>query len=66
MRRFVVAALVLALSLTVISCGGKDMVWDQDIEQSTFTEIEQGMPAAREALADLGETLEKLPRRDRE
>jgi hypothetical protein len=66
MRRFVVAALVLALSLTVISCGGKDMVWDQDIEQSTFTEIEQGMPAAREALADLGETLGKLPRRDRE
>ena len=66
MRRFVAAALVLGLSLTVISCGGKEMVWDTDIEQSTFTEIEQGMPDAREALVDLGESLEKMPRRDKE
>jgi hypothetical protein len=66
MRRFVAAALVLGLSLTVISCGGKEMVWDNDIEQSTFTEIEQGMPEARQALVDLGESLEKVPRRDRE
>jgi hypothetical protein len=66
MRRFVVVALVLGLSLTVISCGGQEMVWDADIEKSTFTEIEQGMPDARQALVDLEESLEKVPRRDRE
>jgi len=66
MRRFVAAALVLGLSLTVVSCGGEQMVWNTDIEQSTFTEIEQGMPAARRALVDLGESLEKMPRRDKE
>lgn len=66
MRRFVAAALVLGLSLTVISCGGKEMVWDTDIEKSTFTEIEQGMPEARQALIDLEGSLEKLPRRQQE
>jgi len=66
MRRFAATALVLGLSLTVISCGGEQMVWDTDIEQSTFTEIEQGMPDARQALVDLGESLEKMPRREKE
>ncbi len=66
MRRFLAAALVLGLSLLVISCGGEEMVWDTDIEQSTFKEIEQGMPDARQALIDLGESLDKMPRREKE
>lgn len=66
MRRFLAGVLVLGLTLTVISCGGEQMVWDPDIEQSTFTEIEQGMPDARQALVDLGVSLEKMPRREKE
>ncbi len=66
MRRFLSTALVLGLGLLVISCGGEQRAWDTDIEQSTFTEIEQGLPEARLALVDLGESLEKMPRREKD
>ena len=66
MRRFLYGALLLGLGLLVISCGEEQMVWDTDIEQSTFTEIEQGLPEARMALVDLGESLEKMPRREKD
>ena len=59
MKRFLVFALLWTAIVTFASCGGEEMQFDTAIEQATFTEIEQGIPAAREALMDLNETINK-------
>lgn len=66
MRRLLFTVLILSLGLMMVSCGQKKMAWDSDIEQTTFTEIEQGMPDARQALVDLRENVAKVPRRQQE
>jgi hypothetical protein len=59
MKKFLLLATVLAASLILASCGGEKKVWEPAVEQSTFTEIEQSLPAAREAMMDLSETINK-------
>lgn len=59
MKKFLVFALLWTIIVTFASCGGKEMEFDAAIEQATFTEIEQVLPAAREALVDLNETINK-------
>jgi hypothetical protein len=59
MKRFLVFALLWSAVVTFASCGGEEMQYDAAIEQATFTEIEQAIPAAREALMDLNETINK-------
>ena len=57
MKRFLVFALLWTAIVTFASCGGEEMVFDPAIEQATFTEIEQVIPAVREALMDLNESI---------
>ena len=59
MKKFLVFALLWTAIVTFASCGGEEMVFDPAIEQATFTEIEQVIPAAREALMDLNEAINK-------
>jgi hypothetical protein len=59
MRRILVLASALALSTILVSCGGEKMEWDAAVEQSTFAEIDQSIPAVREALTDLNESINK-------
>ena len=59
MKKFLVFALLWTVIVTFASCGGKEMEFDTAIEQATFAEIEQVIPAAREALIDLDETINK-------
>jgi len=59
MKKFLVFALLWTIIVTFASCGGKEMEFNAAIEQATFTEIEQVLPAAREALVDLNETINK-------
>jgi hypothetical protein len=59
MKKFLVFALLWTIVVTFASCGGKEMEFNPAIEQATFTEIEQGIPGAREALMDLNETINK-------
>jgi hypothetical protein len=66
MRRISLLALVLGLSMLVSSCGGEKMTWDPAVEQSTFTEIEQSLPAARQAVMDLDEAIQNVPRRQKD
>ena len=66
MRRVSLVVLVLGLSMLVSSCGGEKVAWDPAVEQSTFTEIEQSLPAARQALLDLDDAIENVPRRQRD
>jgi hypothetical protein len=59
MKRFLIFALLWTAIVTFASCGGEEMEFEAAIEQATFTEIEQSIPAAREALMDLNETINK-------
>jgi hypothetical protein len=59
MKKFLVFALLWTIIVTFASCGGKEMQFNAAIEQSTFTEIEQAIPAAQEALMDLNESINK-------
>jgi hypothetical protein len=59
MKKFLVFALLWTIIVTFASCGGKEMEFNPAIEQATFTEIEQAIPAAQEALIDLDETINK-------
>lgn len=67
MKKFLVFALLWTVVVTFASCGGKEMEFDPAIEQATFTEIEQIIPTAREALIDLDESINKrMPSRYRD
>jgi hypothetical protein len=59
MKKFLVFALLWTVIVTFASCGGKEMEFNTAVEQATFTEIEQVIPAAKEALMDLNETINK-------
>jgi hypothetical protein len=59
MKKFLVFALLWTIIVTFAACGGKEMEFNTDIEQATFTEIEQVIPGAKEALIDLDETINK-------
>ena len=59
MKKFLVFALLWTVIVTFASCGGKEMEFNATIEQATFAEIEQVIPAAKEALIDLDETINK-------
>ena len=59
MKKFLVFALLWTVIVTFASCGGKEMEFNAAIEQATFAEIEQAIPAAKEALIDLDETINK-------
>jgi hypothetical protein len=59
MKRFVLLGCVLAIAMGLASCGGEKMVWEPAVEQSTFTEIDQALPAVREAMMNLNDTINK-------
>jgi hypothetical protein len=59
MKKFLLLATVLAASLILASCGEEATVWEPAVEQSTFTEVDQSLPAVREAMMDLSETINK-------
>jgi hypothetical protein len=59
MSKVVVLALVLVFSLVLASCGPEKTPWEPAVEQATFTEIDQALPALREALMDLNESVNK-------
>ncbi len=59
MKRVLLAGLILGVSVMLASCEGEKMVWDPAVEQTTFTEIDQSLPAVREAMMDLNETINK-------
>jgi hypothetical protein len=67
MKRFLVFALLWTAIVTFASCGGEEMKYDPAIEPSTFTEIDQSIPAARQALMNLNEAINKhMPARYRD
>jgi methyl-accepting chemotaxis protein len=67
MKRFLVFALLWTAIVTFASCGGEEMTYDAAIEKATFTEIEQALPGARDALTDLDELINKrMPSRYRD
>lgn len=66
MRKFVLLALVLGLATLMSSCGGEQRPWDDAVEQSTFTEIEGSLAGARQALLDLDDPIQNIPRRQRD
>ena len=59
MKRVLLAGLILGVSVMLASCEGEKMEWDPAVEQTTFTEIDQSLPAVREAMMDLNETINK-------
>ena len=59
MKKVLVFVGVLAASLVLASCEAEKMEWDPAVEQSTFTELDQAMPALREALMDLNDSINK-------
>jgi methyl-accepting chemotaxis protein len=59
MKRVFLAGLILGVSVLLASCEGEKMVWEPAVEQATFTEIDQSLPAVREAMMDLNETINK-------
>jgi hypothetical protein len=59
MKRFILLGCLLAVSLGLASCGGEQMVWEPAVEQSTFAEIDQALPAVREAIMDLNDTINR-------
>ena len=59
MRKFLLAGLILGVSVVLASCGAEKMEWDPAVEQSTFTEIDQSLPAVREAMMNLNESINK-------
>jgi len=59
MKKVVLFALALSVSLVMASCEGEKAVWEPAIEQSTFTEIDQALPPLREAMMDLNESINK-------
>lgn len=59
MKKALLLAAVLAASLVLASCEGEKMAWDPAVEQSTFTEVDQSLPAVREALMDLNDSINK-------
>jgi hypothetical protein len=59
MKRFVLLGYVVAVTIGLASCGAEKMVWEPAVEQSTFTEIDQSLPAVREAVLALDETINK-------
>ena len=59
MRRVLAVISVMAVAFVLVSCGEKQRPWDPEVEKSTFTEIEQSIPAVREALMDLNESINK-------
>jgi hypothetical protein len=59
MKRFLVFALLWTAIVTFASCGGEEMKYDPAIEQATFTEIDQSIPTARQAVLDLNESINK-------
>lgn len=59
MRKFLVTGLILGVSVVLASCGAEKTVWDPSVEQSTFTEIDQSLPAVREAMMALNETINR-------
>lgn len=67
MKRFLVFALLWTAIVTFASCGGEEMTYDAAVEKATFTEIEQVIPAARDALTDLDELINRrMPSRYRD
>jgi hypothetical protein len=59
MRKGLLFTVMLAVSVALVSCGGKKMTWEPAVEQSTFEEIDQSLPGLREALMNLNETINK-------
>jgi hypothetical protein len=67
MKRFLVFALLWTAVVTFASCGGEEMTYDPAIEQATFSEMDQSIPTARDALVDLNDLINKrMPSRYRE
>ncbi len=59
MRHLLVVISVMAVAFVLVSCGEKQRPWDPEVEKATFTEIERSIPAVREALMDLNESINK-------
>jgi hypothetical protein len=67
MKKFLVFALLWTAIVTFASCGGEEMTYDAAIEKATFTEIEQALPGAREALTELSDLINsRMPARYRD
>jgi hypothetical protein len=59
MRKALLTVLSLGCALAIVSCAAEEREWDPAVEQSTFTEIEQSLPAAREAAMALDELINR-------
>jgi hypothetical protein len=59
MRRVSLLVAALACSVLLVSCAEDKMEWVPDVEQSTFIEIEQSLPALRESMMELNDTINK-------
>jgi hypothetical protein len=59
MKKFLVFALLWSAIITFASCGGEEMTYDPAVEKATFSEIDQSIPPARDALTQLDELINK-------
>lgn len=59
MRRAVAPVILALVALMFTSCGGPEVVWNEDIEKAGFTEIDDSFPALRDAMTELDETINR-------
>lgn len=59
MRRAVVLIVLASAALLLTSCGGREVEWNADIEKAGFTEMDNAIPALRDAMMELDETINR-------
>lgn len=59
MRRAVVLIVLASTALLLTSCGGREVEWNADIEKAGFTEMDNALPALRDAMMELDETINR-------
>jgi hypothetical protein len=59
MRRAVALLILASAALMLTSCGGNEVVWNEDIEKAGFTEMDDSFPALRDAMTELDETINR-------
>lgn len=59
MRRAVVLIVLASAALLLTSCGGREVEWNADIEKAGFTEMDNALPALRDAMMELDETINR-------